>query len=110
MDTVFLQISSYPTEAELCPYMIVLNRAVFQVYARLSLSAQEASEKDKGRGDDFGTTELPQNKRVVDAREERGHDMIPISPDRLWAKFKESSFDLDILRQAVAYRFGLSLG
>lgn len=92
-------MSSYPSEAEVYRYMVAFNRAIVQVFAQLSLSATEAAQRDGGGSDGFDTTGCH-----VDESEETMTKMIPIAPDAVWSKFKESSFELDILEQAVTHR------
>lgn len=107
---ITLQMSSYPSEAEVYRYVVCFNRALIQEYARLSLSATAAVQRDISGSDDFSTTELPSNERGVGETEGREIEMIPISLNVWWGKLKESSFEVDMLHQAVAQGYELFLG
>lgn len=84
------QMSSYPSEAEVYRYVVCFNRALIQEYARLSLTATASAQRDVGG--------------IV------GEMMIPISLNVWWGKLKESSFELDMLQQAVEQGYELFLG
>ena len=88
-------MSSYPSEAEVYRYVVCFNRALIQEYARLSLTATAAAQRDVGGVGERGGSEI---------------GMIPISLDVWWGKLKESSFELDMLQQAVEHGYELFLG
>lgn len=89
------QMSSYPSEAEVYRYVVCYNRALIQEYARLSLAATAAAQRDECGGGE---------------REDNEIEMVPISLNIWWGKLKESSFKLDMLQQAVEQGYELILG
>lgn len=96
-------MSPYTSEAEAYRYMMAFNRAIFQACARLSLSAEKASQNDGGGSEDFGTTELPKNECAAPKLQGRVK-LIPITLDVLKDKLKNSAFEFDKLEKAVTHR------
>lgn len=114
-------MSSYPSEAEIYRYTFAFNRAIVQVFAQLSMSASKGAQRDGGQSDGFDIMRLPQTEHgvdimrlpqtehSVDENDENMPKMIPAPPNIVWSKFKNSSFELDILEQAVTHRCVLFL-
>lgn len=100
-------MSPYISEAEAYRYIMAFNRAIFQVCARLSLSAEEAAHMDGDRSEDFCPIGLPQNKCAAPNRDGRVK-LIPITLDVLKDKLKDNAFEFDMLKKAVTNRCQLS--
>lgn len=96
-------MSPYISEAEAYRYIMAINRAIFQVCARLSLSAEEAAHRDEDISEAFGITELSPQKCTAPNRDGRVK-LIPITLDVLKDKLKDNAFDFDMLKRAVTNR------